>query len=325
LKSNNNVIVIRSIYPVYKTFISKGSLYQKLPKMFTLDGIDIYNIKMFKFPKIDASFGINGIVKMLNKLNFIPDIILAHMHNSYIIANKLSNIYKCNFILGIHTSDLRYAKNKKISKTLKNCSHIACRSMPIKNRMVDCLPEYEKKVIIANSGIDSSNIENHEYFIQKIESWRSKAKIIFITVSVLIRRKNIDTNLEALSLFLDYDWEYFIIGDGEEKEKLQEKVNDLKMNNRIHFLGEKTREEVLAHLEMSDVFIMVSSSETFGLVYLEAMAKGNITIGCKNWGIDGIITDKKNGFLAESRDVKQLTNILQNIFSSSFEEKKRLL
>jgi glycosyltransferase involved in cell wall biosynthesis len=324
-KNNNNLIVMRLTYPIYKTFISKRSLYQNLPNTFILDNIKIYNIRMFKFPKIDITFGFNTVLKMLNKLNFYPDIILSHMDDSYIIANKLSNIYKCKFVLGIHNSDLQVIKNKKNLKNLKNCSYIACRSIPIKNRMINYFPEYEKKMIIANSGIDSSDIENHEYFIKKIENWRAKAKIIFITVAVLQKLKNIDTNLEALSLFFDYDWEYFIIGDGEEKKNLQEKANILKINNKVHFLGEKTREEVLAYLKTSDVFIMVSAPETFGLAYLEAMAKGNIVIACKNWGIDGIITDKKNGFLAEARNVEQLSNILQNVFSSTFEEKKRLL
>ena len=40
---------------------------------------------------------------------------------------------------------------------------------------------------------------------------------------------------------------------------------------------------------------MISSPETFGLAYLEAMARGNIVIGTKGWGIDGIVIDGENG------------------------------
>jgi len=41
---------------------------------------------------------------------------------------------------------------------------------------------------------------------------------------------------------------------------------------------------------------MVSAPETFGLVYLEAMAKGCIVIGTKNWGIDGIVWIRRMDF-----------------------------
>ena len=49
-------------------------------------------------------------------------------------------------------------------------------------------------------------------------------------------------------------------------------------------------------MEESDVFAMVSSPETFGLVYIEAMAKGCVTIGSKGEGIDGVIVNNENGF-----------------------------
>jgi len=324
-KKNNNLIVIRLVNPAYKTIFSRKSLFPKLPYLFILDGINIYNIKLFRFPKINVLFGINIIKKLLKKLNFNPDVILSHMNDSYTTANKLSNFYKCKLVLGIHNSDLNVIKKRKYSKILSNCSHIACRSFPIKKRMINYFPEYEKKMIIANSGINLSDIEKHEYFTQKIENWKTKTKIIFITVAILYKLKNIDITLDVLSEFKNFDWEYYIIGDGEKKEFLVSKTDELKLNNKVHFLGEKTRDEVLSHLKNTDIFIMVSAPETFGLAYLEAMAKGNIVVGCKDWGIDGIITDKKNGFLAEARNKEQLKDIIQTIFSSSFEEKKRLL
>jgi glycosyltransferase involved in cell wall biosynthesis len=191
--------------------------------------------------------------------------------------------------------------------------------------MIVKFPELQKKMFIANSGINSSEIEPHDFFMKKITGWKNKAQIIFITVASLIKLKNIDIVLDVLSCFSDHDWQYLIIGGGEEKKFLLDKVNTLNLIDKVHFLDEKTRTEVLLYLKTTDVFIMVSAPETFGLAYLEAMAKGNIIIGCKNWGIDGIVTDKKNGYLVEARNVEQLKTIIHNIFSSSFEEKERIL
>lgn len=50
-------------------------------------------------------------------------------------------------------------------------------------------------------------------------------------------------------------------------------------------------------MRQSDIFVLPSVGETFGMVYLEAMASGCIVVGTKDDGIDGIIKDGENGFL----------------------------
>ena len=57
------------------------------------------------------------------------------------------------------------------------------------------------------------------------------------------------------------------------------------------------REEVIRQMDNHDVFVMISRNETFGLVYLEAMARGCITIASRNEGFDGVIEHGVNGFL----------------------------
>ena len=72
---------------------------------------------------------------------------------------------------------------------------------------------------------------------------------------------------------------------------------NLGLESCVYFEGEKAREQVLHLMEESDIFVLVSSPETFGLVYVEAMAKGCITIGSKGEGIDGVIVNNENGYL----------------------------
>ena len=66
-------------------------------------------------------------------------------------------------------------------------------------------------------------------------------------------------------------------------------------------------------MDRSDVFIMISKAETFGLVYLEAMARGCITIASRNEGMDGIIVDGENGFLCDAGDSNELGSIIAKL------------
>ena len=64
-------------------------------------------------------------------------------------------------------------------------------------------------------------------------------------------------------------------------------------------------------LKQHDVFIMISKNETFGLVYLEAMAVGCITIASRQEGFDGIIKHGYNGFLCEAGNQEELEKLIK--------------
>ena len=116
-----------------------------------------------------------------------------------------------------------------------------------------------------------------------------------------------------------------IIGDGPERKTLEELTDSLGCRNYVLFEGEKKREEVLHYMEQADIFAMVSSPETFGLVYIEAMAKGCITVGSRGEGIDGVIVDNKNGFLCKPDSINDLKTTLERIMKLNQKEKYRIL
>ena len=66
-------------------------------------------------------------------------------------------------------------------------------------------------------------------------------------------------------------------------------------------------------MRKTEIFAMISKNETYGLVYLEAMAAGCITIASRDEGFDGIIENGVNGFLCEAGNVEELITILNYI------------
>ena len=101
--------------------------------------------------------------------------------------------------------------------------------------------------------------------------------------------------------------------------------NQCGINDCVIFHGRKSREEVSKYMSEADLFIMVSTNETLGLVYLEAMAQGCITVGSRGEGIDGIIVDGRNGYLVDPNNISSISDTIRSIYNSSQETRKTII
>ena len=319
--NKGKIIVIRPVYIYLSELFTgkyKGSL---MPEKIFIEDVTVIVFPIFKMPKIAYFF--YPLYRYLNKYFknniFKPDIVVAHYEKSLEIGYKYSQKNKLPLVSGLHiTPDLLEENsenfNNRCSDILKYSSLIACRSQYIHNKITRWYPMYKTKSFFAYSGIENELIISVEDILKRMEKWKSNGKISFISVCVLIERKNIHTNLIALAQLKDkIDWTYTIVGDGEERTKLEQLVSRLGIGDQVFFKGKLSIDAVIHELKQSHVFIMVSHSETFGLAYLEAMATGNIVIGSIDEGIDGIIRDGENGFLAPAGKSEPLLKILKKI------------
>ena len=99
-------------------------------------------------------------------------------------------------------------------------------------------------------------------------------------------------------------------------------IQSFNLESCIHLLGHLSREQVFEKMTAADCFVMISENETFGLVYLEAMAQGCLVIASEREGMDGIIEHGVNGFLCKAGDAIELSNIIKHINNLSIEERK---
>ena len=120
------------------------------------------------------------------------------------------------------------------------------------------------------------------------------------------------------------DWHYTIIDDGNQKNSLKRLAKKLKIEEKIEFTGKIKRIDVLNKLKESNIFIMLSREETFGMAYLEAMSKANIVIASKDDGIDGIIKNNLNGFTIPVNK-NQLASTIKEITAMPNENLRHIL
>lgn len=174
------------------------------------------------------------------------------------------------------------------------------------------------------SGIDSELIYEKKCVKEKSTRISKLLKVVF--AGSLVAQKNIATIIEGIAIArkrIDVSLE--IIGDGSEAGKLKNLCSNLKIEDIVKFTGRLERLEVVNHMREADVFVMLSVNETFGLVYLEALAQGCIVIATKDDGIDGVICDHYNGFLIEPNRPELLAEKLEEIFRLGSEDKAAIV
>ncbi|KGP73030.1 N-acetyl-alpha-D-glucosaminyl L-malate synthase BshA [Pontibacillus yanchengensis] len=97
-----------------------------------------------------------------------------------------------------------------------------------------------------------------------------------------------------------------LVGDGPEYSKVCQLVSELGLRDRVLFLGKQ--ENVSELLSISDLKLLLSEKESFGLVLLEAMACGVPCIGTDIGGIPEVIMDEYNGFICPLGDVDTIAS-----------------
>ena len=243
---------------------------------------------------------LNYLLPFLGKIEpktlriFEPDILIAHMPSGVIYANKLNK----PFIPAVHVSDLEVLINpiysiyfkQELEKAYKNAPLIACRSEVLKKKFLKLYPMYEEKTFVCYSGVN---------FEPTKRQWQPRQKVRVLCCANLKKRKNVDKVIKECE---NIDVELRIIGDGKEFENLK------KLSSKPKFLGYLPNEKVLEEMHEADIFALPSENETFGMVYLEAMACGCITICSENDGIAGIIQNGQNGFFWEDGIISKIIN-----------------
>lgn len=129
-------------------------------------------------------------------------------------------------------------------------------------------------------------------------------KTVFVSVARLSNEKNIDFMLEALAQLKQASkkpFRFLMIGDGHQRQRLQQKARDLDLINEVTFVGAVPPEEMPQWYQLGDVFLFASQSETQGMVILEAMAAGLPVVAVRSSGIDDVVIDGENGYKTPAR------------------------
>lgn len=248
------------------------------------------------------------------------DIFVVHAHTWFSdggVAYELNKKYNIPYVLAIRSTDiiifykyLFFLRSYGL-EILKNASKIIFISKVYEKKFKEIIhtTSPEKNIIIPN-GIDKFWINNCNV---KIERKSDRFNLLYI--GTFIKRKNVISLLKAVEVVRNsgVDCKLRLVGGGGSEESKILKY--IRGKNHFEFLGKITDKEILLTIfRETDLFSMPSKSETFGLVYIEALSQGIPIVYTVNEGIDGFY-DHTIGEAAEYKDIDDIANCILKIYN----------
>lgn len=321
----NNENIDADILYIDRQMIKHPFKYLAMKKSLVIDEgkYNAYVRKILDVSKINYDLEIKNYTKALEKefkeyvkQNGRPDVIHAMVSiPAGYAACKLGNKYNIPVVVTEHASYFeRFFKgqNEKYGKYVLENSYFTTVSK--------YMSESIKKLGYASEVL--SNLVDVDSFKKKR---RSVKGLRLVTVCALRKLKRIDDIIEALKIIVEekniHDAKLTVVGDGFEEEYFKNRCTELGMDKYVEFVGRKTKDEIADILNNSNIYVLASEIETFGIPIIEAYAAGLPVIATRCNGPEEFVNEK-TGKLIEIGNIKELANTILDVYNNLDKYKK---
>lgn len=246
-------------------------------------------------------------------------------HNAFFIEilRPILNLFHIPVVVTLHGGDApnisSYYKQNNPSESkildwtarrlLNNADLVTAVSGRLKNETLEKLPMLKKDIIVIPNGFDPRK------FIYKINSEENK---IILSIGRLDYQKGFDILLISFEkVSKDYpEWQLFIAGDGQLKDYLKNLANQLKISDRVKFLGMLSTEDLIQQIHESSFVVSASRYEGLSLAALEVLACGKAFISTDVQGADEIIKRNVTGIIIPKENPKEMENAMRLLINN---------
>lgn len=315
---DHKVGVISANFIPVLSFTLRGKI-ELFFQSYVLENINILLFNAISIPKMKR---LNYLIRLsLLRILFkkyirnigLPDVIHVQQYDAGELALSIKKKYHIPFILTEHStiffSNIAQKWEYEIaSRVYKESSYNIAVSHEFANFL---------KIKFNQPFTYLPNVVDTEFFVP---GTFQKENYTFINVAILDKRKKQKMLIESFFKAFHGQKKYklIIVGDGEQKEVLQNTIKNLDIGDQVKLFGKATREQIREILNNSNCFVLSSEYETFGIVLIEAMSCGIPVISTNSNGPLSIITDDKLGIICEN-SFESLSNALKEITAKEYD------
>lgn len=199
---------------------------------------------------------------------------------------------------------------KLIKRFYCRLDHIICQSKAMQDDLVQHFNIALSKTTVIYNPVSLSS---------DVVLATNKQPYTFITVARLSAEKGIARVIKAVAA-LTYDFRYYIIGDGDQRQALEKLVTDMQLQGKVFFQGQQ--QEPFAGLRHADLFLFGSYYEGFPNAVLEAIGWGIPVVAFDGaGGLNEIISNGENGLLVKTGDPETFVLVIEEALSRGFDRK----
>jgi glycosyltransferase involved in cell wall biosynthesis len=289
------------------------------------DDVTIHDLKTprvsrgaIKFPFVLFSLKPDYVFSSIDHVNLLISVqiklLKLFLRNTKFIAREVN----------IPSIRAKYEKLSKqdyfYSKTINQYDYLIAQSNYMKDDIVDSYNIKASKITVVPNPLDIRNIERSIKDIDD-EKLYSSGKINLLAIGYLRPQKGFDLLLQTVPL-LDDSLHLNILGDGAEKDNLDQQIRQLNIADRVTMLG--VDENPYKFMKQADMVVLSSLYEGFPNVILEANACGKFVVAFECPGVSAeIIEDSINGVLVDPENIEALAKAI-NIYATKQHDEKQI-
>ena len=280
------------------------------------------------------------ILQSIEKKYDIRQFDLIHAYTVFTdgnIARLLSKKYGIPFVVAVRNTDVNaffkyrfYLRTLGI-KILESSNRVFFLSKPYMSIIFQKYTPNKKKDLISKktslipNGIDEYWLKNKYYDrnYTHIMSNIKERRLSLIYAGRIDKNKNLTSVDNAIMILKKAGWDvsYIVVGKIEDESIF----NRLKNREYFVYIEPVSKEKLINYYRNADIFIMPSKTETFGLVYAEAMTQGLPIVYSKGQGFDGQFEDGEVGFPVDSSNPKEIAEKILLVCSNYYDMSNKCL
>lgn len=250
------------------------------------------------------------------------DIIHAHDWLSYPAGMEAKKVSGKPLVTHIHATELdrtgHQGANEKIFEIERKGLEAADKVMAVSQLTKDTVTKYygikDHKVEVVHNGIDEDYFQQKEIFNNKLINLKRDGSKVVLFLGRITIQKGPDYFIKMAKRVLDQEPKvyFLIVGSGDMEKYIMHMAADLKIADRILFVGWLKGDDLAHAYQASDLFVMPSVSEPFGIVPLEAMINNTPVLISKQSGVAEVTT---NVLKADFWDVDEMANKILSVIA----------